>query len=47
MIVVTDYTKTLATDELQLQLLLPVVEERRVKFPDMRKSTIATGLMDT
>jgi hypothetical protein len=44
---VTDYTKTLTTDELQLQLLLQVVEEHMVKFPDMRKSTIVTGLMDT
>jgi len=44
---VTDYTKTLTTDELQLQLLLQVVEEHRVKFPDMRKSIIVTRLMDT
>ena len=43
---VTDYTHILTTDELQLQFLLQTVEEHRAKFPDMRKSTIITGLMD-
>jgi len=43
---VSDYTKILTTDELQLQFLLQVVEEHRARFPDMRKSTIVAGLQN-
>ena len=43
---VTDCSQILTKDEQQLQLLLQVVEEHRNKFPDMKKSTIVTGLLD-
>jgi len=43
---VTDYSQILTKDEQQLQLLLQLVEEHRNKFPDMKKSTIVTGLLD-